>query len=319
MNASALLNRISALILLASLFLIVTCKKDDVNGPKYRVVEWNDYYNGVQDGKSLLSYAGDKISSISQYNYYSRGDSSVTEVEYPDDNSIVMTDYFKGNGSLMESHKQVMEIQDGQVTQLTTYSFHEGIWEPEYKLNLTMGGSGNLILEEILAFYYNEEWDPIVKKINEYDGSRLIQSIYYYYYEDEWFISFKEVIAYNGDNIVNIIDYEFLDGSYYENYKYDFQYDGKNMTRIDTYEYDSAAWNPGGYISFTYDQFENLESITDIDGYKTEYIYEEGKGNYRQIYFNSGGLLSNMYLPMPTKSKQCAKEMVKYLVRKKDF
>jgi hypothetical protein len=289
--------------LVSSLLLFNTCKDDEDSSDttSYRVVQWNYLTDNVIDGKAFFKYEGEKITRIttSDYEY---GDSAKTEVAYPENNSAVMIDYNYIGNVWEESFKQEMQFQDELLTQNIYYEYIGGIWEPSNKFSYQYQGSH---LTESISYQYDKEnWTPFMKTTNEYDGSNLILLLSYIYDGGGWVLYGKQEISYNGDNLDEAIVYSNYEGTLTEAYKYKYNYSGNLLMSIDSYSYDNGTWiSDGVYMSFTYDSHGNVESWSDPnDGFMNiQFLYEEGKGNINQLYFQGGFLFGTM-IPYPTKS-----------------
>ena len=69
------------------------------------------------------------------------------------------------------------------------------------------------------------------------------------------------------------------------------------------YSYVTGDWTFEGAMTYTYDPFGNLASVSKPYGSeirKTEFIYEKGKGNYGQVILPGGGLMANKLIPKPS-------------------
>lgn len=322
MKKRCLFNRMLLPGLILSLLLFNTCKDDKENpDTSYRVIQMNYLIDNDLDAKSLFTYDGEKITLISTFDY-GDGDSAKTEVNYPDNNSAVMIDYNYLNGNWQESFKQEMEFQNEDATQIVCFVNIDGIWELFSKSTFQYTGSN--LTEEISYEYIDGNWIPSRKSIYEYNESKLILSEEYIYQED-WDLYTKTEFSYNGDKMDDEIVSSYFAGSFTQESKFEYNYQGGLLMNIDCYDYDNGVWVfLGVFMSFTYDSYGNLatwdEPLLGITN--AEFLYEEGKGNIRQIYYSNMGILGFM-TPLPTKSKRnhlyYNRPAIKYLLHYFDF
>jgi hypothetical protein len=298
MKATIFSNRISVLILMVCLLGFGTCKKDKDSETNYRVIASNDYYNNVLTANNLMVYQGEKISLIQGYDLSSKGDSTKTEFDYPDASTIVATGYYQvGNEWNLES-KNEYKHAGNNITQTIIYVYDEFGMTPYIKVDFQY--QNDKLAEEIYSLYDAGTWYPFTKVSYTYDGNKAIQSQVTMDWGDGWEIAYKEVATYNGAELVNIIEYDYSEGVYTESYKYEFLYVNGQIKQIDFF-YFEENWISDGSNNYTYDDFGNLASMGESGDYKTEYTYEQAKGNLDQILFASGGI-SGLAYPIPVKS-----------------
>jgi hypothetical protein len=305
MNKSVFTGKISVILLFLSLFLFDTCKKDnEPSGPGYRVIVSNDYRNNEFVMSSHVDYQGEKTYLISSQHYsYYVADSTKTQYEYPDDNSIIGIYYEKAAGIWCQVKKEEYEIQENLLTELISSIYSEGSWQPYYKVNLQY--EDGQLSEEIWTTYENGISAPFVKVTYKYAGKKVVSSMQYMDSENSWELTCKDSVTYRGDEIDYVIGYQYSAGLYSEDYKNKFLYENGLITRIEMYSYVNGYWTFEGAMTYTYDAFGNLASVSKPYGNeirKTEFIYEEGKGNYGQLILQGGGLMANKLIPRPSKS-----------------
>lgn len=322
MKTSLFSNKISVLTLLACLLILNTCKKDeDTSSPKYRVIASTDFSDNVQSMSNQMIYQNDKLTEVLGYTYDIKEDSIKTLVVYPDNNSIVATGYSKVGGAWLPDSKVEYEFQSDLLTQIIFYSSFEKSLEPFLKYSFQYQSSK--ITEERVSLFDSLDWFDLQKVTYSYEGNNFKQAIHSANWTGSWAIAYKEVVTYTGNEIDSILQSDYYDnggGGYVDSYKYKYHYTNGLIARIDMFAYDgSSSWLPDGSWNFTYDANGNLISMSNQNSSgteKTDYIYEEGKGNLGQIYFMSGGI-ADQVMPMPTKSSRgFLKDIDKYLAKK---
>lgn len=317
MKTRIFFNRIPVVIILACLMVFATCKKDDDSETSYRVITAIDYSNYVLDGSTQLAYQGERLTLMSGYYNEARGDSTKTQYEYPDDNSIIGVDFEKAGGEWDKVGKTEYSFQDNELSQRIYYEFIDGTFIPSFKITVQYT-NGNLT-EELWSSYDEGTWVDEYKNTYTYDGDKVVQGLYSAKWTGSWEDYYKDVVTYNGDEIDFVLEYDYSDGSFVESYKYVFIYENKRIKQVNMFYKGGGVWTNDGASVFTYDANGNLESMSDSNAgnsYKTEFIYEKGKGNIDQIIY-TGGALTNMVYPMPTKAtSRASRETDKYLARK---
>jgi hypothetical protein len=283
-----------------SLLIFSGCKKDDNNngGNSYRLIEQKGYFNDVLSSTATCHYEGEKIVLMLGYDYSSRGDSTKTQITYPDANTIVMVDYNKDGSTWMQDYKEEYTYLDDNLTREIYYEFIDNNWGPEDKYEYIY--SNGTLTEEIWYTYDFGEWAPVYKDTYEYNGNLIAKTLTYYYYEGSFELAYMEEASYTGNKISEITGSVYADGVYMAYYKYKYQYNGDLISKIFMLSFDTS-WDTTGYFAFTYDSHNNVETWSNIypdGGFKSEFIYEEGKGNLGKLQ-QSGGML---VLPYPTKS-----------------
>ena len=304
MKSNNLFFKISVLISLVCMIIITSCKKDESpSSVNYRISELKEYRNEDLTRFSTFEYDGERV-SLQTSCYVPDDDSSRTQFDYPDNIHTVMTTFNKSEGNWSEIAKTELTLQDNEIIQKIEYFFTEGTWLEGSKITYQYE---NGHLKEWIEYYMQDSsqaWEPSTKISFEYDGDKLIRDIQYDYTSD-WETIGKEEFEHDGDKLSHWIIYEYQDGAYLEQFMLEFHYDGNKLMEIEISDYQDGTWSSyRDYMSYTYDSLGNVSSQTYIlyEGlsFKSEYYYEEGDGNVRQLLYNPGGLYD--YFPWPTKS-----------------
>ncbi len=305
MKTRILFERFSFLIPLTFILLFGTCNKDDdPSKSDYRVVQWNYMSGETIAGSVYFNYEGNKINLITTKDPSSDFDSTKTEVQYPDVNSAVLKEYYYLEGLWNEYYKQELTFQNENVTQSIDYEFIEGAYNPYSKISYQY--DGNNLIEEIYASYFEGAWEENMKSTYEYNGSKMISSKLYLFDSGSWQELMKAEISYADGKIDERTEYLYADGVYNEDYKYVFNYYNNHLSAIDGFLYEDSTWvSDGEFASFTYTTFDRVATWTNVleDHSKVHFLYEKGKGNINQIYFQGEEYFDYM-LPVPTKSGQ---------------
>lgn len=305
MKTYAFFTRLQYIVLAVILISSFACKKDKDEDKNFRVISAESFEDGVLTGRGSVVYQGERIAEMYSEMFDTKGDSSKTTVEYPNENLIIMTDYWKSGSTWELDSKTEYTYQNGNLIQVIYYYYESGSWVPSSKE--TYQYSGDNLVEEVYYDYGGETWAPWMKVTCQYDGDRQIGSLRYWYSEG-WVETMKEEATYEGDKLV--LDKIFLfDGEAYAEYgKYEYTYTGNLMSQMKF----SEEVETGGYelyftYSFTYDANNNLASqdanyLMEDYNEVTNFSYESGKGNYRQLYLYGGSYIAYSAMPAPTRS-----------------
>jgi len=267
---------------LAMLLVTPACNKDEDGALQFthRIVSEKEYYNNQVDYETTYEYTNNKLTAIREV-----GDDAYTIlISYPDANTIAATGADFGTATLKLTNNLVTEVlmgtdektllsynSDGLVTSVKEYEFDVS-WILEYESTYTYS-SGKLVL--ISEIEYGSEGN----------------------YED------KYTFSYNGAEINEQIG-SYKDGNtWIDDYKMVYLYTNGKITKITYYYKNSTTWAEDGYEEFTYDSFGNLTASIwgGETAYRTEYIYEKGNGNFRQIF---GAVDFEYGYPIPNKKSQ---------------
>lgn len=284
MKSNKILTSASLLFLLLAVLLLVTCKKDDSenSGNGYRIAKSIYYYDQVQFDSMLYDYDDNRMSAIRGYNNNGE-ETSMVNIDYPDNDSIVMVFSYYMDTSMVVEAKKVLKLEGNHVIEVIYYEAEDILWKPTSKL--TYSYENDNLVEFIEYGHESGDWKPNDKTVYEYDGTKHTQTIMYKY-AGGWQVWDKLVFTYIGNNVDYVLEYVYNDGSVIETYKTGFSYEGDLMKACTYYSDDNGSWIASGSTLYTYDSHNNLESYSlPIDGltYKVEYEYEQGSGNYMQL------------------------------------
>ena len=288
------LLQLSPSVLFIGLILLVSqgCKDDNNNNDpaNYRLTGLLMFdRNAIVDSATYI-YQGDRLSECVDYsdNYQ---DPVHAFYNYPTENSIVVT-------SFNDTQKYEYTYNDGQMTEMLSSSLNNNIWEPLQK-NTYQYQDGKLV-EEIWYFDSDEGLKPEQKFTYEFDGNKVIRSKHYYTIDSTWLEYFKEEAIYTGNQITKINAYAYSDSIYIDYYHIDLQYNGTLLTGY------FGHFSNGNELEFSYNYTYDSHGNMVIQEYpeqnmRIEYVFEEGKGNFRQIQQPGGGISGFVPLPWPTK------------------
>jgi hypothetical protein len=162
-------------------------------------------------------------------------------------------------------------------------------------------------VNKISSYYYTTTWILSSEMTYTYTSGKLTQ-VSTIGYSGTTTSESKYVYSYTGDELKDEIhSYKQTGGTWVESYKYAYTYTSGKISQIAEYYKSGTAWTLSSSTDFTYDSDGNLikeSSSTD----RTEYIYEDGSGNFL-LLSNSFG--DNNYLyPTPHKKSQMLKSVL---------
>ena len=275
---------------LALILILTSCKKSPVDSPEpsgYRVTAERFYTDGVSRGELLFKYTGNKISNWE----YNGGEGM--NFTYPDNFTIVYNQY--GNGA--DNYTGKFKLSGDKVTEI--------IMDNEEKAAYSYNAEGKVTSIKYYD-YTNNSWVMYGEDTFTYTSGKLVQ-IYCSIPGDR---DDKYVFSYNGEEINSIIySYRESGGLWVDYSKNEYNYLNGKVSKINIYYKSNGIWDESnGYEEFFYDSDGNLTEKNNSHFDQTKYIYEEGKGNFRQLFefFEDGDVEIDwtwQYLiPMPTKS-----------------
>ncbi len=209
-----------------------------------------------------------------------------------------------------------IDEQNNNLIQTSMYGIQDGIELPSLRTNMEY--ENDLLTMETWSWYDSTGYFPSTKIDYQYEGNKLKQTTHSYNLGGAWQIEGGEVATYSGDTLQTIMYSQYSDGSYFESYKYELTSSTQLVTKIEMFMNSGGNWEPAGILTYTYDAHGNLLSdfYTD-EGFsdKTDYTYEQGKGNFSQFNFMVGGIAGDA-TPGPTMvKKNLLKDFDKNLAR----
>jgi len=274
-------HRLQSTFLLVFLVSMVMCNKDEFGpGTEFRVIRTKSSYNDMLSEIADFHYSDERITLIEREIPPMYGQPAMynkTEVNYPLYDSVVLRNYYLDYESWVYESMVINEILDGNIIR---QSYAMGglesirtVYEYQY--------SRNNLSESVIYLYGN----PFMRSIFEYYDSSLVRK-FKYEYDEDWILTGMDTLFYNGDDLDSLISYTVTDGVRYNDYKEIYYIEDGLNRETDHYDADSASWRHIGHHEYNYDKYRNLTSNSyEIGGtvYKTDYYYEEGKGNYCQV------------------------------------
>ena len=278
---------IKLMTVLLVIFTITGCKKDSNNSNvetfSHRIISEKYYTGDILEGEGLYEYSGNKLSNASytiRASYITPNAiinvSKVNLFEYPSANMITGSYTEKYDGVIQNVSEIEIKLDNSKVIEIT---------EGEYKCIYTYNNSGQI--EEIV------DYESDILRDNDtytYTSGKLTQMIHVSYEGSLTFL-YKCDYTYNGDEINEKIEYN-KEGEVWEIVgKGVFTYTSGKLVKILYYSYSNNNWVLSVYHSeFKYDSDGNLIESASINSEnlesteKTKYYYEDGSGNYRQIF-----------------------------------
>ena len=288
-----LLQVSSSVLFICLIFLLLEGCKDTYNESNlssYRLAGLLAFEGNVIIDSATYKYQGDRLSEcVVNYNQYQ--DSIRVLYTYPDENSIVVT-------SNDTTSRLEYSFVNGKMTGRLLSNLINNSWEPQQQF--TYQYQDGKLLEEIWYSGYDEGLRPDIKYTYEYEGDKIIRSRHYYSINSSWQEMSEEEAVYTGNLITRINWYTYPDSVYTVSAYTDLHYSGSLLTsRI---YYISNTNEPDYSYVYTYDSDGNLVIQESPEmGDRIEYVYEKGKGNFRQIQQPGGGISGFVPLPWPTK------------------
>jgi hypothetical protein len=275
------------------IILLTGCKKDnnqDTSG--YRIISDKYYYEGSLYFEGTYQYSGNKVSDITIT--YSDSDYEEYLFEYPNENKIIVngSGYFEGETGdwiteINLADNKVIEVINSEDKTVFTYNSSGQIEEDRWYIDMGTG------------------WELFDKITYTYSSGKLIQVI-----EDGK--GYKSIYTYNGDNIDEEIVYRKVVDTWVYDQKWVYTYTSGNLKELE-YIYTDGSWVEGGVLNYKFDNSGNLieESSKDFYGdgdWIFKFTYEEGIGNFRQVFYATDWYWYDDLLPTK-KSSDIEKEV----------
>lgn len=287
---------IKLILLLVAIVLIVSaCKKKDdgLQTFTHRIISEKWYQNNQLDGEQTYTYSGNKLSKVTQDDSYWTYESNFTYST----NKITMIS-FETNGTEVYRDTAVFTLSNNRISEIVVGTNDE-------KLTFSYNSDGK-ISKMKYYYYYNGSWTLDDESTFSYNSGNLTQ-IYEIYYGETSNDEDKYLFSYNGEELKDQIHlYKESGGTWTECHKYGYTYSAGRISKINYYSKNGGTtWvEDTGYDTYSYDTHGNLIEISEVgDGYdyRTDYTYEEGSGNFRQIF----EFIEYDYMtPMPNKKSQ---------------
>jgi hypothetical protein len=276
------------------LFTLISCKKDEDKN-KFRIVSEEFIDNGDSYGESTYEYMDN---TISRYYYEEDQDYSAEAIfDYSEENKIVINTTENDAGDESESEIKIT-LSGGNITEF----FEEG----DHKEVYTYNESDQLVK----AKEYDDSGNGLVlykTTTFTYDGGKLVESLEKY---EDTESQYKSEYAYDSDGYLEEeISYYNSNSEWVEENKDVYSYTTGRVSEINYYYFDLDHWvKDNWHEEFVYDENGNLVESTEFDEnndeeWTTKYTYEEGSGNYNQIFGSYYAMGSDyIFYPLPTKS-----------------
>jgi len=267
-------------------------KPNEENG--YRITQMKTIRNDQLIYSEKYTYDYDKISKIDFFSTnLSWFDSTVSILQYPDENKINLINYYIVDGKMTELLKDSLEFQNSLMIRRTNLIKKLGTWTSQFKYEYEY--SNGLLINEIYYTPVSTDWDEAFRIIYEYDGNNPVKAIKYSDYNLQH-IESQELADYNGGILKSLIYSIHQNRGLIERKKYLFQASGNLVSAIDYY-YMYEDWNYDGTISYKYNEDKNIVSATDTtsSGYPNivdQFFYEKGSGNYKKLLDPGHGIIS---------------------------
>jgi hypothetical protein len=282
------------------LFAVTTCKKKDDGTLTFdhRIISSSSYVNTLLDYKTTVEYSSNKISKVSSTGY-SNGVSNSTEVynfTYPSSTTIHATTS-STQGTQTTTGTVDVTLADNKVSESIMV-----MGSDKNKTTFTYNSDGTV--NKISSYYYSTTWILSAEMTDTYSSGKLLQSSIIGYNGTSTSES-KYIYSYTGDELKDEIhSYKQTGGTWVESYKNVYTYTAGKISNITEYYKSGTTWTLSSSTDFTYDSDGNLIKESSPPD-RTEYVYEDGSGNYL-LLTNAFG--DNNYLyPTPHKKSHTLK------------
>ena len=310
-------NRLIISLLLLAI-VVPACKKSDPGGgmpspsPYMRLVESKGTNaEGEVIWKDSAFYIGENVSELRRYNNdpldgfieYQRD-----EMEYPDQNTIVKTEY-EINPNTLEldpRSRSTFILDNGLLAEQLNHESYNNQW---YDVSMVAYTYDDGLLREITSRWFDiNTWVEMVKITFIYNSEDLERIILFLNDENNWIEDAKWEYFYQTGRIKQCILSRYDEGSMEWNpyFRYDIDYEAHLVSSTQFYEYDSvlSQWEYMGERSYDYDNQGILLSERRFSAENghisfTDHTYEPGQGNYEQIYQQDATLFIP-WMPFPT-------------------
>jgi hypothetical protein len=241
--------------------------------------EINSIGTGLINSKTVFAYAGNRISSYSNYTKSGAGwrKTSTTEISgYSGDNpSEILNHYYNESGSEISTQRTLYIFEAEVPKRMETYYSYSGTWQ----------------LVRIASYKY----DSIGRIISESDtlggyGNTVVHT-------------------YSGNHRTETLSQEWNQGTATNDSRFTYEYAGDLLSVYTGYEWKSGAWTESSRLEFGYNDQGNIKTgrntiIGEPGSYRYEVSYEAGTGNYRQCMKTGtdGFLFPGDPSPYPVKS-----------------
>jgi len=293
------------------IFTLVGCKKDssDTNAEAVnsRIISEKWYSDNQLSYELSYEYSGNKLSRLS-----SSSGNLEWLFEYPDKNKITYN-YFRSDGpDFSDNGSGIITLVDNKVTEITMDDIGP-YGEYKYKATLVYNSDGEI--ESIKYYDYDGSWIFYSEDTFTYSSGKLVQIMYSYPTEVP-ISEYRYAFTYNGDELNDqVYSRRESGGDWIERSKKNYTYNLGKITKMISYWKNQTSWVEEWDEEYTYDNNGYLiEKATSKYKERTEYTYEDGSGNYAQIFEfmeNDGEIDNNPDLtPVPNKSKVSVRDLM---------
>jgi len=265
-----------------ALSCILSCSSDDEsNGDdsiNFRVKEITEtYVNSYSDrhNKSVLLYNNELLTEIIEY----EREDSTWEEEYKSEliyegEWVSVKDFEKEGGIWVEDQNWSirMKIVNDRIEILEYSDDNQAVFNY----------SGDKLIA--IQQFYDGESDFKIEF--NYTGNDLQETIAYYYEEGSWKASMRYKLSYVDGKMMQIMSAYYDNESWQDSEKQVFTYSGNNIIKIEYYYWYNESWEPSSNkLHFEYNSdgllITEREEYSDQYSYVKEYLYEEGRGNFK--------------------------------------
>lgn len=253
----------------------------------HRIVQAIDYEDDVPYNKDVFSYQGDKLVSITMYDYDEVAgflESERRVISYMGDHIIVNYESVENQGSFAWEERSRYIVRNGLMMEEINEDLIDGYWVVDSRWNYEYSGLNLTAWQE---YSYNTEgaFKLIAEGEYEYSGNRLVGGVNTYY-NNLGEVSYVEnlLFEYTG-NLLSRYSETYQIGEEQYSYRATYSY-ALNRVESRTSEFwndTEELWEQGNVTNYEYDNYDNLTYRGDAIA-EHEYAYEPGNGNARFFY-----------------------------------
>ncbi len=277
-------------LLISLILLLIACNKDDddsgsIEDDRIKEIVRSNKETGVEVARITINYdANNRLTEVTEYDSIAAQNKVLFSVNYDDVIETIAYDEGEFNEKLLvtlENDRTIRrEIHAWNFSNWITESISEYSYSDNKLVYSFQTLFTNLIGSEAnraIAFVYENELLTTVNDTIYYDDG-LSRSIG------------KTEIQYDGNSVTELAEYDYYNSGSEEGFilsdKEIFSYD-INKIFIDKYENTYSGEEFRGTNEYTISDKGSLLSFLPYDSpYETNFIYEEGKGNFRDIFYS---------------------------------
>jgi hypothetical protein len=270
--------------LVLSILSAVSCNKGNNDlQPDYRIKQIMVTQDDIPVQKLEFTYDNEKVTEVDFY-YKTEEDWAKDMISYftYQGNQVTHERYYVKGGHYDYKSKNVFTIEDGRMVQDIFYAGSRNQWM--LALQSDFNFENGRLTKWIRYKYRDEKWVEnaggnytyIDNILQDYKGYEIFDGI-------PWIVD-HDSFTWNNGKMVQYYDYNLYHNELILNAKSVYLYDNDQLNTIEIYAYRHDDWIPYLTLDFEYTPENLLLSLASSIGRKNTYVYEQGKGNFSQVY-----------------------------------